>query len=271
MLPEVDSDREVKLCCSTFYQSDIVRMLLGDVFHPGGLELTGHLGETMGLGAGQRVLDVACGRGVSAVYLAEHFGAHVSGVDYGPENVAAAEAHAAARGVSHLTEFRQADAEDLPFPRDSFDAVISECSFCTFPSQEGAARSMARVLRSGGRLGLTDMTVDGPLPEDIRSLLAWVACLGGAGPAESYVSKLEEAGFTNFVVEDQRNALLDMVVGVRRKLLGAELAVGLGKLDLGKLDLGEFDLGEVKGLARNAGAHIESGLIGYTLIVADNG
>lgn len=106
-MSDATSDAEISLCCATFYQSDLVRTLLGDVFHPGGLALTHHLGQMMGLGRGDRVLDVACGRGASAVHLAERFGCHVTGLDYGPENVAAAQTHAADRGVSQLTTFRQ--------------------------------------------------------------------------------------------------------------------------------------------------------------------
>ena len=278
-MTDTTTDREIKICCANFYQSDVVRMLLEEVFHPGGLTLTHYLGSVIGLGPRDRVLDVACGRGASAVHLAEQFGCHVTGLDYGPENIAAAEAHAANKSVAHLTTFRQGDAEGLPFDEGAFDAVISECSFCTFPDKATAAADMARVLRcpepfdvaqdkpaegrSGGRLGMTDMTVSGLLPDDIQSLLAWVACVAGAGTPEDYVATLRTAGFTDFTVEDQRGALLEMVDDVRRKLLGVELAVGLGKLDLGDLDLSEG-----KHLARRAVELIEGGTVGYTLITA---
>jgi SAM-dependent methyltransferase len=270
-MTDTTNDRQIKVCCATFYQSDLVQMLLGDVFHPGGLALTRHLGEVMGLGPGDRLLDVACGRGASAVHLAECFGCHVTGLDYGPENVAAAQAHAADRGVAYLMTFRQGDAEGLPFDDGSFDAVVSECSFCTFPDKATAAAEMARVLRPGGRLGLTDMTVNGLLPEDIQSLLAWVACVAGAGTPEDYVATLREAGFAGFSLEDQQGALLEMLNDVRRKLLGAELVIGLGKLDLGDglTELTEvLDLSEGKRLARRAVELIEGGTVGYTLITA---
>jgi len=262
-MTDTTSDREIKICCATFYQSDVVRMLLGDVLHPGGLALTHRLGEAIELGPGDRALDVACGRGASAVHLAERFGCHVTGLDYGLENIAAAEAHAADRGVAHLTTFRQGDAEGLPFDDATFDAVISECSFFTFPNKATAASEMARVLHPSGRFGLTDVTVSGPLPEDVQTLLAWVACVAGAGTAEDYMAALREAGFTDFTVEDQRDALLEMVNDVRRKLLGVELAAGLGKLDPGDLDLSEG-----KRLARRAVELIENGVVGYTLITA---
>jgi arsenite methyltransferase len=260
---DVATHGEIKICCATFYESDVVRLLVGDVLHPGGLALTRQMGEAIALGPGEQVLDVACGRGASAVHLAERFGCQVTGLDYGAENVAAAKAHAEECNVAHLTEFRQGDAESLPFDAQSFSAVISECSFCTFPDKDIAATEMARVLKPGGRLGLTDMTVNGPLPEEIQTMLAWVACVTGAGPADEYVATLRAAGFADFSVVDQRDALLDMVAGVRRKLLGIELAVGLGKLDLGDLDLGEG-----KRLANRTVELIQNGTVGYTLITA---
>lgn len=264
-------EREVETCCATFYQSDAVRKLFGDIFHPGGLALTRHLGEVLELTQGDAVLDVACGRGSSAVHLAERFGCHVTGLDYGAKNIVAAHALAEERGVSILTTFRQGDAEDLPFDDNTFDALVSECSFCTFPDKAASAAEMARVLRSpepaegkpGGRLGLADMTAGGPLPEDAQTLLSWIACIAGVDTPEGYVETLRKAGFTDFTVQDQRDALLDMVTDIRRKLLGAEIAVGLGKLDLD-----DIDLDEAKRLARRSAELIQEGTVGYTLIVA---
>jgi SAM-dependent methyltransferase len=260
------ADREIKICCATFYASDVVHMLLGDTLHPGGLELTYHLGEALGLGKEDQVLDVACGRGASATGLADRFGCHVMGLDYGPENVAAAEESAAARGVGHLTAFRTGDAEGLPFDDGSFDAVISECSFCTFPNKTAAAAEMARVLRPGGRLGLTDITMTGELPDDMRSLLAWVACVAGAGSPEQYTMLLGEAGFTDFAVEDHGAALLNMITDIRRRFLAVELAAGLGRISLEGIDLSEG-----KRLAQRAVELIQRGDLGYTLIAGRKG
>jgi len=255
--------REIKTCCATFYQSDVVRLLLGNILHPGGLELTGYLGTVIGLRGEDKVLDIACGRGASVMYLAKRFGCHVTGLDYGQDNMLSAQNHASLEEVSHLTAFRKGDAEGLPFEDGSFDAIISECSFCTFPDKTTAAQEMVRVLRGHGRLGMTDVTINGPLPEDIQSLLGWVACLAGAGSPELYVSILRDAGFTEFIVEDKRDSLLEMVNDLRHKLLGIEMAVSLGKLNLG-----DFDLSEVKSLAQRALELIQNGAISYTLFKA---
>jgi arsenite methyltransferase len=256
---------------ATSYPGDVVRNLFGDIFHPGGLALTRHLGEALKLTQGDDVLHVACGQGSSAVHLAERFGCHVTGLDSVAKNIVAAHALAEARGVNILTTFRQGGVEELPFDDGTFDVVISECSFCTFPDKAAAAAEMARVLRgpesvegrSGGRLGLTDITAGGPLPEDIQTLLSWIARIAGIDTPEGYVETLRKAGFADFTVENQRNALLDLVTDVRRKLLGAEIAVGLGKLDLGGVDLNE-----VKQLAHRSAELIKKGTVSYTLIAA---
>src|ERR1700752_4718687 len=98
---------EIKACCATLYESDLARMLLGDSFHPGGLRLTERLGVKLALGPGMQVLDVASGKGETAVFLAQRFGCDMVGIDFGPENVRQATARADEAGVSHLVRFRQ--------------------------------------------------------------------------------------------------------------------------------------------------------------------
>jgi hypothetical protein len=95
--------------------------------------------------------------------------------------------------------------------------------------------------------------------------------VAGAGTPEAYVATLREVGFSDLTVDDRRDALLDMVTDVRRKMLGIELAIGLGKLttDDGPTTLaGVLDLNEGKRLARRAVELIESGAVSYSLIAA---
>jgi SAM-dependent methyltransferase len=256
-------DAEIKACCADFYQSEVVQLLVGDVLHPGGLELTGHLGGVLKLQKGEQVLDVACGRGSSAMRLAERFGCQVTGIDYSDENLARARARADAKAVSHLISFQPGDAEELPFEDGRFDAVISECSLCTFPNKQVAAREMARVLRPSGRVGITDVAVNGELPEDIQSVLGWATCVAGAGPASLYVSLLSEAGFSGFIVEDRSQDGRTMIADMRRKLIGLELAAKIGKLDTK-----DFDIRGAADCLRRVAELIEKGVLGYVLIAA---
>lgn len=254
----------VKACCAAAYQSDWARLLLGDSFHPGGLTLTRRIGEALGLGTGVRVLDVACGQGTSAIALARTFGCKVLGVDYGAENVRVATAAAEAAGVAHLARFAVGDAERLPVEDGSYDAVVCECAFCTFPDKATAAAEFARVLRPGGKAGLSDLTrqVD-DIPEDLQGLLAWIACIADAQSVEAYVRSLTAAGLCVTLVEPHDEALADMVHAIRTKLLGAELLVKLKRVELPGAD---FE--QARTLARAASEAVRAHQFGYAVIIA---
>ena len=145
--PETNSARTetLKQCCAKLYESDLAKILLGDSFHPGGLKLTERLGSLLQLTQENRVLDAASGNGATALFLAERFGCQVVGIDYSGQNVADASELALGKGLSSLVRFERGDAESLPFPDESFDAIICECAYCTFPNKADAAREFARV------------------------------------------------------------------------------------------------------------------------------
>ncbi len=264
-LNPADAD-ELKNCCAAVYQSDWARLLLGESFHPGGMALTERLGALLELGPGKRLLDVAAGQGASALFLARRFGCEVVGVEYGSVLVRKANAAAEAAGVTHLVHFQQGDAERLPAEDDSFDAVICECAFCTFPDKHAAAAEFARVLRPGGQVGLSDLTRAGALPPELHGLLAWVACLADAQPLERYAQYLADAGLHVDLTELHDDALSSLVQDVRARLLGAELLVKLKKIDLPTVD---FE--QAKILARAAAAAVKAGKFGYAVIQARRG
>lgn len=150
----------VKQCCANVYGSAAAKYLLGDSFHPGGLRLTEELAGFLALTPDSLVLDVASGKGTSAFFLAEKFGCRVIGVDLSEENVHQANAEALAKGLSEKIKFQLGDAESLPFASGAFDAILCECAFCTFPSKSVAAAEFYRVLKTGGRVGISDITKD---------------------------------------------------------------------------------------------------------------
>lgn len=253
-----------KQCCADLYASEWAKLLLGESFHPGGLELTERLGVLLGLGPDSRVLDVAAGRGTSAIFLAKRFGCQVVGVDYSARNVALAEDVADVDGIGDRVTFVRGDAERLGhIAADSFDAVLCECAFCTFPDKPAAAREMARVLRPGGCMGLSDITRSGPLPAELQTLLAWVACIADAQPTEAYLELLKSAGLTPETTESHDDALRELVAKLSGKVIGAEVLVKLGQLDLPGADFAQ-----AKALARSAVEVAKAGQLGYALLVA---
>src|SRR5262252_7568139 len=118
------SPTAIKQCCAAVYDSDAVKLLLDDSLHPGGTALTERLGRMLNLGPQTRVLDVAAGRGTSALTLATRFGCEVIGLDYSRRNIEAAKRNASARGLSSKVRFYCGDAERLPFAAGSFDAIV---------------------------------------------------------------------------------------------------------------------------------------------------
>lgn len=247
----------VKTCCAALYASDWARVLLGDSFHPGGLRLTERLGELLRLGPGCRVLDVASGKGASPIHLARHFGCHVVGVEYGAKAVAADTA-----GVANRVRFAAGDAELLPAADGDFDVVICECAFCTFPDKRAAAAEFARVLRPGGRVGLSDLTRYGALPSELENLLGWIACVADAQPIDRYAAYLKGAGFVIEATEPHDDALGELVGTIRARLLGAELMVRLNELELPGVDLEQ-----AKQVARGAAEAVRKGTLGYAIII----
>jgi arsenite methyltransferase len=255
------TEQSVKQCCAVFYGSGLARQLLGDSFHPGGTHLTDRLGQLTQLTRDSRVLDVAAGRGTSAFRLAQTFGCEVVGVDLSEDNVKLASEDASTRGVANRVSFRLADAEKLPFETHTFDAILCECAFCTFPAKQAAAGEFFRVLRPGGRVGLSDLTkTAGPLPE-LDGLLSWIACIGAAQPVESYAETLRRAGLTIESIESHGYALIEMVRRIQGKLLGAEIAVSLKKVDIPGVNIPD-----AKRFAQAALSAFKNAKLGYALI-----
>jgi arsenite methyltransferase len=254
---------DVKSCCANLYSSDWATLLLGDSFHPGGVALTTRLGEMMRLGPDDRVLDVAAGRGTSALHLARRFGCAVVGVDLAPANVAAANELAGSAGLADRVRFEVGDAERLPVEDGAFTAAVCECAFCTFPDKPTAAAELARVLAPAGRVGLSDLTRRGDLPPELRGLLAWVACVADARPVEEYVGYLTAAGFEAPVVERHDAALAALVAEIRRKLLGAQVMAAIGKLSPAGIDWGQAG-----STGRAAAEAVKAGQLGYAAIMA---
>jgi ubiquinone/menaquinone biosynthesis C-methylase UbiE len=120
---------------------------------------------------GETTLDVACGTGNAAIRAAQA-GAQVTGVDLTPELFDAARAEAAEAGVA--VDWIQGDAEELPFEDHSFDVVLSTFGCMFAPRHAVAASEIARVLRPGGRMGITAWTPEGGMGSFFRTVGAYM-------------------------------------------------------------------------------------------------
>ena len=188
------------------YESCIFDRLLGDTLRPGGLALTGRLAQVVGVTAENRILDIACGKGTTAFFLAGEYHCQVTGIDMSSQMISFCMDKAARQQKDRVT-FLLGDAENLPFHEDSFDTVISECSFSLLPDKKRAARGFWRVLKPGGKLVITDFIVRGEADSAMRSQISSVCCLAGACKLEEYINILERAGFESPYIEDRSNDL----------------------------------------------------------------
>ena len=254
----------IKSCSAAGYSSDLVSLLLGDSYHPGGLGLTRRLLDTLELRPGARLLDVASGIGTSALLAAAEHDVDVDGVDLSETNVARAASRAEARGLGDRVRFSGGDAERLPLPDGGWDAVVCECALCTFPDKAAAVAEWARVLRPGGRVGITDVTADrSRLPAELTGLGSWVACLADARPAEEYQQLLHDAGLRTLTVEQHAVALERMIrqIGARLALLGMTARPRLEQLGL--------DLDRAEPVLDAALQAVGDGILGYVMVVAE--
>src|SRR6266542_5343114 len=250
------SAEELKLCCASAYQRDAVALILGESYHPGGLDLTRRLARALRLRPGARVLDVASGPGTTAFLLGSEFGVEVDGVDLGDLTVAKAIATAASEGLGVQVRFHVGDAERIPLPDASVDAVVCECAFCTFPDKKTAASEMARVLEPGGRVGITDVTLDpARLDAELRTLAGWVACLADARPVAEYVELLAGAGLTVTKTEPHDDALARMIEQIDARLVAFRMA------KVPALENIDFDMARER--AALAARAVREGIAGY--------
>ena len=145
---------------------------------------------------GETVLDLGSGAGIDAFLAARQVGpaGRVIGVDMTPEMLARARANAERAGLPQV-EFREGRLEALPVKDASVDAVTSNCVINLVPDKSLVFREVARVLRPGGRLVISDIVLDGELPEAIRQdVYAYVGCVSGAQQRQDYFAGVRAAG-----------------------------------------------------------------------------
>jgi len=151
---------------------------------------------------GETVLDLGSGGGLDALLAAPLVGpeGRVIGVDMTEEMIERARANVAKSEFRNI-EFRHGRLEALPVDSTSVDAVTSNCVINLVPDKADVFREIARVLRPGGRVVISDIVLDGALPDAVtRDLLAYVGCVAGARLRDEYFALVESAGLTDVTV-----------------------------------------------------------------------
>ena len=214
-------------CCSTdsnLYPADLLATL-----PQGESAISYGCGDPITLASllpGQTVLDLGSGAGLDCFFAAKKVGetGHVIGVDMTPEMIERAQSSAKRMNITNV-EFRQGYIEDIPVESNTVDVIISNCVINLSPDKSKVFAETFRVLKPGGKLAVSDIVTDGPLPEAIKkSLSAWAGCVAGAVEANEYIGMMESVGFTNvsitpvfFDKEDVDSALDDLKDSIELK------------------------------------------------------
>jgi N-acetylglutamate synthase-like GNAT family acetyltransferase/SAM-dependent methyltransferase len=191
--------------------------------------------------AGEVVLDIGSGAGIDCLIAARRVGptGRVIGLDMTPAMIEKARENAQEAGVSNV-EFRLGEAEAMPVADGSADWVISNCVINLTPDKKKVFREVARVLKPGGRIAISDIVFADDMPELPASLRndpeLYVACVAGAIPESEYLAAMRDAGLIDVAVTAR------MVYG--EETLGAFFRETLDRFDGGER-LGSF-LGDLK-------------------------
>jgi SAM-dependent methyltransferase len=168
-----------------------------------------------GLKPGEAVLDIGSGGGLDSFLSAAKVGptGKVIGVDMTPAMIERAR-HAAEKGGYPQVEFRLGQAEALPVEAETVDVVISNCVINLCEDKGKVFQEAGRVLKPGGRLEISDMVTDEPLPLDFSENPGnWAGCVYGALTEREYLDLIKQAGFQDFQL--RRSPAAEIVPGVR--------------------------------------------------------
>ena len=162
------------------------------------------------LRAGEVVVDLGCGGGLDVFLAAQKVGptGRAIGIDMTPSMIDRATRAAADLKAPKNVEFHLASIDALPLVSNSVDVVISNCVINLATDKPAVFREIARVLKPGGRLAVSDIALKKPLPDELaRDVSAYVGCIAGAIPIADYVSQLQAAGFADVRVIDSGSDL----------------------------------------------------------------
>ena len=146
---------------------------------------------------GETVLDLGSGGGIDCFLAGKRVGptGHVIGVDMTPQMLEKARLNREKVGATNV-EFRLGEIEHLPVADASVDVIISNCVINLSPDKPQVFREAFRTLKPGGRLAVSDIVTDGPLPDGLKaSLSAWAGCVAGALEVKDYIAAITDAGF----------------------------------------------------------------------------
>ncbi len=245
-----------KLQRDGFDPADVAEDILQnyDQDHFGGVEANDTLAALAGIDKSCHVLDVCCGMGGPARYLAHNYRCRVTGIDLAESRIDGAKKLTAMTGLNQHITFEAANALDMPFEGNTFDVLISQEAFCHIPDKDRLVAECRRVLKPGGRMAFTDILTTDRTNEQTRVRLQREMTFQELGSVESYRGALERencAVEVQDISEEWRVILVDRLAMYRS--LEDQTVERFGKAHFDKWDnaynffVGLYETGELGG------------------------
>lgn len=199
--------------CGTGKEAELFSMMSGDYAGSEGYETEADLGLGCGMPTrfaaiqrGDTVVDLGSGAGNDAFLALAETGpeGEVIGVDMTVAMVNKANELARKRGISNA-KFVIGEIEAIPLADETADWVLSNCVLNLVPDKARAFAEIRRILKAGGRFSISDIVVEGTLPEEIRrSAELYAGCIAGAVPKNDYLETIKKTGFADIRMEAER-------------------------------------------------------------------
>lgn len=201
-----------------------VETVFGGTFHPGGLSLTETLAARTEIRASDRVLDIGCGTGATAVRLAHRVGCRVDGVDKYADLIPVAQARAEREGLTGHVTFAALSADLLPWSDGSFQVVLLESTYIFLDDPAKVLKEAFRVLAGNGRLAMLEVAVAPGAPStDRKTLLRRIGLDVQPGTESEYRKAFAAVGLDDSVWTDETRTLIKYLRDLRGKLSLAKM------------------------------------------------
>jgi ubiquinone/menaquinone biosynthesis C-methylase UbiE len=213
-----DKSQNTSSCCGSGCCSSEVENIMTDDYS----SMEGYVPEAdLGLGCGlptqfakikkgDTVIDLGSGAGNDCFIARRETGTNgkVLGVDFTPAMIEKARENANKLGFNNV-EFRLGDIENLPVEENFADVVVSNCVLNLVPGKELAIREIFRVLKPGGHFSISDIVLEGSLPENIlEASEMYAGCVSGAIQKNKYLDYIREAGFSNISIQKEKKIFI---------------------------------------------------------------
>lgn len=213
-----DKETNMSSCCGAGGCSTEVYNIMSDDY----TSLNGyHADADLGLGCGlptqfakikkgDVVVDLGSGAG-NDCFIARHEtgeSGKVIGIDFTPKMIERARINAETRGFNNV-EFREGDIEHMPITSNVADVIVSNCVLNLVPNKNGVFKDMYRVLKPGGHFSISDVVLEGSLPEGLRKdAEMYAGCVSGAIQKEVYLELIKANGFENLSIQKEKPIII---------------------------------------------------------------